>query len=64
MTYIFAAAVFVFCILAYRRTSPHEATTRLFFRLGMIGAVAVAVLHFVFWNLIIYAPKAPPPGGG
>ena len=64
MTYFFAAAVFAFCFVAYRRTATHEPTTRLFFRLGMIGAVAIAALHFIFWNVIIYVPKAPPPGGG
>lgn len=64
MTYILATAVFVFCLVAYRRTSPHEPTTRLFFRLGMIGAGAIVLLHFVFWNVIVYTPEVPPPGGG
>ena len=64
LTYIFAAAVFLFCFFSYRRTSEFDRTTRLFFRLGMIGAAAVAALHFLFWNVVVYLPKAPPSGGG
>ena len=64
MTYIFAAIVFLLCFFGYRKTSEFERTTRLFYRMGMIGAAAVALLHFVFWNLIVYIPKGPPPGTG
>ena len=50
MLYLFAAAVFVGSWIGYRRTPEHETLARLLFRLGMVAAIAVAVLGYIVFN--------------
>lgn len=53
MLYIFAAVVFAGCLVLYRRTPAHDRLGRLFFRLGMIAAVLVAVLGWLVFNVLL-----------
>lgn len=53
MLYLFAAAIFAGCLVLYLRTPAHDRLGRLFFRLGMIGAVLVAVLGWLVFNVLL-----------
>jgi hypothetical protein len=53
MLYVFAAVVFAGCLVFYLGTPAHDRLGRLFFRLGMIGAVLVAVLGWLVFNVLI-----------
>ncbi|MEQ8701187.1 MAG: hypothetical protein RLT05_32075 [Bauldia litoralis] len=53
MLYIFAAVVFAGCLIFYLRTPAHDRLGRFFFRLGMIGAVLVAVLGWLVFNVLL-----------
>ena len=48
LTYLFAALVFVACLVLWWRTPPHETMARLLFRFGMIAAAGVALFRVIF----------------
>jgi hypothetical protein len=53
MLYAFAAVVFAGCLVFYLRTPEHDRLGRLFFRFGMIGAVLVAMLGWLVFNVLL-----------
>jgi len=55
--YLFAAIVFFGSWIGYRKTPRHEALTRLLFRLGMVAGLAVAILGYVMFNVVIIGGK-------
>jgi len=53
LIYLFAAIVFVGSWVGYRKTPRHETLARLLFQLGMIAGLAVAVLGYAMFNIIM-----------
>ena len=57
MLYLFAAAVFAGSWYGYRKTPRYERLARLIFGLGMAAGIAIAVLGYVMFNVVIIGGK-------
>ena len=57
MIYLLAAIVFFGSLIGYRKTPSYEKLARLLFRLGMVAGVAIAVLAYVMFNVVIIGGK-------
>lgn len=57
MLYLFAAAVFFGSLIGYRKTPEYERLARLLFMLGMFSGIAIAILGYVMFNVVVFGGK-------